>query len=193
MYIVCVFKISSTILRGNEVSHLLRKLILVFTQPIQVTLNKMPYVVPADQFKEIIEGKRKEITLTQVSIEKLNECVGFTYRWLDVRNVNVKVTYLPDNFNVDTGINANLAVLKACVDRNPSKYYWMDCICVPQDSKHQVEELKNMRNYYKNFKRVAYLGDIKKGSSHNGHFEMVRTPRCVKPNLALETSKGLVL
>ena len=135
----------------------------------------MPYVIPSDQFKEIIDGKRKEITLTQVPIETLNECVGFTYRWLGVTNAKVKVTYLPSKHIVETGINANLTVLKACVERNPSKYYWMDCICVPQDPNYPAkqEEISNMRNYYSNFKRVAFLGDVKVGSSHNGHFEVV--------------------
>lgn len=135
----------------------------------------MPYIIPGSQFKEIIDGKRKEITLTQVPIERLKECVGFTYRWLNAPNAAVKVTYLPSNNIVETGINANLTVLKACVERNPSEYYWIDCICVPQDPKLsalQDVELSNMRNYYSNFKRVSFIGHTHKLSPHDGHFEM---------------------
>ena len=135
----------------------------------------MPYIIPSIQFKEIINGKRNEITLTQVPIEKLKESVGFTYRWLPAKNVNVKVTYLPNNYSVDTGINADLKFLRKCVERNPSDYYWMDCLCVPQDEKmpEKEAEISNMRLYYNNFKRVAFVGKLE-GTSHDGHYDIAR-------------------
>ena len=142
----------------------------------------MPYIIPSSQFKEIIDRKRNEITLTEVPTEKLKECVGFTYRWLPNKNVDVKVNYLPiksgtdkKNFTVDTGINADLKFLRKCVERNPSDYYWMDCLCVPQDEKipEKEVEISNMRLYYNNFKRVSFIGKLE-GTSHNGNYKIVR-------------------
>lgn len=134
----------------------------------------MPYVIPANQLKEIIDGKRSEIVLTEVPVEKLRECVGFTYRWLPTSNAKVTVTYLPSNQIVETGINADLKFLKKSLERNPAEYYWMDCICVPQDEKFpaKLKEISNMRTYYSEFKRVAFLGRLE-GTTHDGDFKIV--------------------
>ena len=138
----------------------------------------MPYIIPSDQFKEIIDGKRSEIVLKEVPVEKLQECVGFTYRWLPEKKAKVTVTYITSknkSIKVETGINADLLFVKKCLERNPSDYYWMDCICVPQDNlDEKTDEIKRMRTYYSNFKRVAFLGRLD-GVTHDGHFEMVRT------------------
>ena len=138
------------------------------------SLHKMPYVISAKQLKDIIDDELTEIVLEEVPVENLKECVGFTYRWLSVTNANVKVTYLPSNQTVATGINADLKFLKKCMERNPSKYYWLDCICVPQDEKlpAKEKEIFNMRTYYSLFKRVAFIGRLD-GTSHDGNFKVV--------------------
>ena len=137
----------------------------------------MPYVIPTNQFKEIIDGTRSEIELTEVAVEKLEECVGFTYRWLRDQKAKVKVTYLPSNQIVATGIHADLKFLKKCLERNPSEYYWLDCICVPQDDKLPAKftEISNMRTYFSRFKRVAFVGRLE-GTSHDGSFKLVIPP-----------------
>ncbi len=135
----------------------------------------MPYVIPSSDFIQIIEGRQTELKLVEVPVENLKNTIGFTYRWLPKTNATVTVTYLPYNNTMKTGINANLTVLKAAVKRNPCDYYWMDCICVPQDpaSPDKFKEISNMRSYYSGFKRVVFLGDLKDSATLTGEFDLV--------------------
>ena len=112
----------------------------------------------------------RQIVLTEVPVEKLDECVGFTYRWL--------------------GINADLRFLKRCIERNPSEYYWLDCICVPQDAMlpAKLKEISNMRTYYSQFKRVTFLGRLEL-TTHSGIFKLVRNVYFIQYSFIIESNK----